>query len=59
MPRGTKVSKCVAKVKAKGGDVNPYAVCQDATGQSYASGKSKTKAGKPVGGPKKKSRKSK
>jgi hypothetical protein len=38
--------------------VNPYAVCQKATGQSYATGKSKTKTGKTVGGPKRK-RKSK
>jgi hypothetical protein len=39
MPEGTKVSDCVKKVKAKGGHVNPYAVCQAATGQSYATGK--------------------
>lgn len=39
MPEGTKVARCVAKVKAKGGGVNPYAVCQASTGQSYATGK--------------------
>lgn len=39
MPVGTKVHKCVQSVKAKGGGVNPYAVCQAATGQSYATGK--------------------
>ena len=40
MPKGTRVHKCVDKVKrkhAKG--VNPYAVCQAATGQSFATGK--------------------
>lgn len=49
MPEGTKVHRCVEKVKAKGGNVNPYAVCQSSTGQSYATGKSKTKEGKSVG----------
>lgn len=44
MPKGTKVHRCVQKVKArnrrKGGKkANPYAVCQAATGQSYATGK--------------------
>ncbi len=39
MPKGTKVHKCVEKVKAKGGSVNPYAVCQKATGQSFKTGK--------------------
>jgi hypothetical protein len=52
MPKGTKVSKCVAKVKRKGAG-NPYAICQKATGQSYATGKRRTKAGKPVGGKRK------
>lgn len=42
MPKGTKVARCVKKVKAKKNGVNPYAVCQAATGQSYATGK-KTK----------------
>jgi hypothetical protein len=59
MPKNSKVSKCVSKVKAKGGGVNPYAVCQDATGQSYATGKKTTKAGKPVGGKATKAKKSK
>ena len=39
MPKGTKVHRCVQHVKAKGGNVNPYAVCQKSTGQSYATGK--------------------
>lgn len=44
MPKGTKVAKCVDKVKKKGG-VNPYAVCQASTGQSYATGKKLKKKG--------------
>jgi hypothetical protein len=40
MPKGTKVHRCVEHVKKKGGGVNPYAVCQKSTGQSYATGKS-------------------
>lgn len=39
MPKGTRVSNCVEKVKRRGGNVNPYAVCQASTGQSYATGK--------------------
>lgn len=39
MPKGTKVARCVEKVKAKGGNVNPFAVCQASTGQSYKTGK--------------------
>lgn len=39
MPVGTRVYRCVQKVKTKGGHVNPYAVCQAATHQSYATGK--------------------
>lgn len=38
MPKGTRVSNCVEKVKGQQG-VNPYAVCQKSTGQSYATGK--------------------
>lgn len=38
MPKNTRVSDCVDEVKKEGG-VNPYAVCQAATGQSYATGK--------------------
>ncbi len=38
MPTGTKVHRCVEKLKGKKG-VNAYAVCQKATGQSYATGK--------------------
>ena len=40
MPKGTKVHACVEKVKRSGSGVNAYAVCQAATGQSYATGKS-------------------
>ncbi len=39
MPKGTKVARCVEKVKRKGSAVNPYATCQKATGQSYRTGK--------------------
>lgn len=39
MPKGTRVHRCVQKVKARGRGVNPYAVCQASTGQSYATGK--------------------
>lgn len=39
MPEGTRVAKCVEEVKRKGGHVNPYAVCQASTHQSYATGK--------------------
>ena len=39
MPKGTKVHKCVEKMKKKGSRANPYAVCQSATGQSYKTGK--------------------
>lgn len=39
MPKGTKVARCVEKVKKKGGNVNPYAACQASTGQSYKTGK--------------------
>lgn len=40
MPTGTKVHKCVERLKAqgkKGG--SPYAICQSATGQSFKTGK--------------------
>jgi hypothetical protein len=37
----------VKEVKAKGDDVNAYAVCQKATKQSYATGKP-IKKGKPA-----------
>ena len=46
MPKGTKVHKCVQKVKAKGGAVNPYAVCQASTGLSYRTGKQLPSASK-------------
>lgn len=37
-PKGTRVHRCVEKVKHKGGG-NPYAICQASTGQSYKTGK--------------------
>ena len=39
MPQGTRVKRCVKKVKKSGKGVNPYAVCQASTKQSYATGK--------------------
>ena len=43
MPKGTRVHKCVAKVKARNkagkSKANAYAVCQASTGQSYKTGK--------------------
>ena len=39
MPRGTRVERCVRKVKKSRRKVNPYAVCQASTKQSYATGK--------------------
>jgi hypothetical protein len=40
MPKGTKVARCVAHLKAQGASGGkPYAVCQAATKQSYATGK--------------------
>jgi hypothetical protein len=49
MPKGTRVHKCVGEVKAKnkssGKKVNPYAVCQESTHQSYKTGKSLKKGG--------------
>ena len=49
MPQGTRVAKCVKDVKAKGENVNAYAVCQKATGQSYATGKPIMKSHMPPG----------
>lgn len=40
MPKGTRVHRCVERMKKRGGSANPYAVCQAAMGQSYATGKS-------------------
>jgi len=37
-PAGTRVHRCVQKLKGKKG-INPYAVCQASTGQSYRTGK--------------------
>ena len=40
MPKGTKVARCVQHLKAQGATGGkPYAVCQAATKQSYATGK--------------------
>jgi len=39
MPKGTRVHRCVDKVKKSGSKVNPYAVCQASTKQSFATGK--------------------
>jgi hypothetical protein len=59
MPAGTRVSKCVKSVMKSGkAKSNAIAICQSSVHQSYASGRTKTKAGKTVGGPKRK-RKSK
>ena len=44
MPKGTKVARCVEKVKKTKGPL-AYAICQKSTGQSYATGK-KLKKGK-------------
>lgn len=41
MPKGTKVAKCVKKVKKSDKKVNPYAVCQATTGQKLRSKKKK------------------
>lgn len=49
MPEGTKVARCVRDVKAKGGKVNAYAVCQASTGQSYATGKPLKRKSMPPG----------
>ena len=38
MPKGTRVHRCVTKLKAKG-DPNPYGKCQASTGQNYKTGK--------------------
>lgn len=47
MPKGTRVDKCVDKLKAQGRKgVNPYAVCQSSTNQSLATGKKLKPKGK-------------
>lgn len=50
MPKNSRVARCVEDVKRKGSAVNPYAICQASTKQSYATGKSlvgkKKKGGK-------------
>lgn len=50
MPKGTRVEKCVEDVKKSGSAVNPYAVCQASTKQSYATGKSLVGKNKKKGG---------
>lgn len=45
MPKGTKVARCVEKVKKTKGSL-AYAICQKSTGQSYATGKKLKKKGK-------------
>ena len=49
MPKGTRVAKCVEKVKAGNSNVNPYAACQASTLQSYKTGKPLKKKGKKSG----------
>lgn len=39
MPKGTRVHRCVDRLKARGAPGNPYAICQAATKQSFATGK--------------------
>jgi hypothetical protein len=38
MPSDTRVAKCIRDVTAKGGNVNPFAICQASTKQSYRTG---------------------
>jgi hypothetical protein len=50
MPEGTRVHRCVEKLKGKKGVDNPFAICQSSTHQSFATGKSTRKSdGKKVG----------
>ena len=44
MPKGSKVARCVRKVRAKKSARNPYAVCQAATGQSYRTGRRRSRS---------------
>ena len=39
MPKGTKVSRCVDKVKKSEGEGAAIAICQDSTKQGYATGR--------------------
>ncbi len=39
MPKGTKVHKCVDRLKGKMGKGSAIGVCQSSTGQSYMTGK--------------------
>jgi len=48
MPKGTRVHRCVDKVKKSGRGVNPYAVCQASTDQSYATGKTLKETNEPT-----------
>jgi hypothetical protein len=55
MPPNSRVHKCVDKLTGKGmATGKAIRICQSSTHQGFASGKSKTKAGKTVGGPKRK-----
>jgi len=39
MPKGTRVHRCVQKLKESTKAGNPYAICQSATKESYKTGK--------------------
>ena len=39
MPKGTRVHRCVEKMKRSGSSANPYAVCQAKTGQNFHTGR--------------------
>lgn len=39
MPKGTKVHRCVQKLKRKHGKGSAIAMCQESTGQNYKTGK--------------------
>jgi hypothetical protein len=58
MPKGTRVHRCVDKLTAKGMPKSKaIPICQKSTHQSLMTGKSKTKAGKTVGGIKRRKKK--
>jgi hypothetical protein len=46
MPAGTRVARCVNKLKKKKGKVAAIRICQKSTGQSYKTGRRKKKSGK-------------
>lgn len=43
MPKGTRVHRCVDKLKSKMGEGKAIATCQKSTKQSYATGRSTKK----------------